>query len=55
MKFIKIKPFQETLNKGFCGPAVLKMVLRFYGIEKSERELAKLAGVAKVEAPMARH
>lgn len=27
-----------------CGPASLKMVLDYYGIEKSEGELAKLAG-----------
>lgn len=44
---INIKPFQETLNKGYCGPAVLKMVLRYYGIIKSEKELAKLAGTTK--------
>ena len=44
MKFLKIKPFQETLNKGYCGPAVLKMVLEFYGIKKSEKGLARLAG-----------
>lgn len=47
MKLLKIKPFQETLNKGYCGPAVLKMVLRYYGIEKSEKELAKLASATK--------
>lgn len=47
MKFLSIKPFQETLHKGYCGPAVLKMVLRYYGIEKSEKELAKLAGTTK--------
>lgn len=44
MKFLKIKPFQETLHKGWCGPAVLKMVLKFYGMRKSEKELARLAG-----------
>src|SRR6185436_19062514 len=47
MKFLKIKPFQETLNKGYCGPAVLKMVLEYYGIERSEKELAQLAGTTK--------
>ena len=41
-KFIKIKPFQETLNAGMCGPATMKMVLAYYGIEKSEKELARL-------------
>ena len=41
-KFIKIKPFQETLNRGMCGPATMKMVLDYYGIHKTEKELAKL-------------
>jgi len=39
---LKIKPFQETLNAGMCGPASLKIVLDYYDIEKSEKELAKL-------------
>lgn len=47
MKLLKVKPFQETLYKGYCGSAILKMVLKYYGIEKSENELAKLAGVTK--------
>ncbi len=47
MKLLKIKSFQETLHKGYCGPAVLKMVLEYYGIEKSEKELAKLARTSK--------
>lgn len=47
MKFLKIEPFQETLHKGYCGPAVLKMVLKFYGIRKSEKELARLAGTTR--------
>lgn len=41
---LKIKSFQETLNMSYCGPASLKMVLRFYGVERTEKELAKLAG-----------
>lgn len=41
-KNLKIKPFQETLNAGMCGPASLKIVLDYYGIDKSERELAEL-------------
>ena len=47
MKLLNVRPFQETLYKGWCGPAVLKMVLKFYGIQKSESELAKLAGTTK--------
>lgn len=27
---------------GFCGPASLRMILEYYGLEKSERELGKL-------------
>lgn len=44
---LKIKPFQETLNASMCGPASLKMVLGYYGIEKSEKELSKLCKVDK--------
>jgi len=44
---LKIKPFQETLNNGYCGPACLKIVLGYYGVEKTEKELAKMAGWEK--------
>lgn len=37
---IKIKPFRQ--KTGLCGPAVLKMILAYYGVEKSEHELAEL-------------
>ena len=39
-----VKPFQETLQAGRCGPASLKMVLAYYGVERTEEELAKLCG-----------
>jgi ABC-type bacteriocin/lantibiotic exporter with double-glycine peptidase domain len=39
---LSVKPFQETLHQGMCGPASLKMILDFYGIGKSEAELALL-------------
>ena len=42
MKILPLKPFQETLNASMCGPASLKMVLSYYGIEKTEQELAEL-------------
>lgn len=42
--FLSVKPFQETLHAGMCGPASLKMVLEYYGMEKTEEELAKLCG-----------
>jgi ABC-type bacteriocin/lantibiotic exporter with double-glycine peptidase domain len=37
-----VNPFQETLNQSYCGPATLKMVLDFYGVNKTEDELAEL-------------
>jgi len=44
---LKVKPFQETLRKDMCGPASLKIVLDYYGIEKSEKELAVLCKIKK--------
>jgi len=44
---LPVKPFQETLFKSMCGPVSLKMVFDYYGIEKSEEEIAKLAGVTE--------
>lgn len=41
---LPIKSFQETLHSGMCGPASLKMVLAYYGVEKTEKELAQLCG-----------
>ena len=38
---LNIKPFQETLNNSYCGPATLKILFSYYGINKSEKELAK--------------
>ena len=42
-KTLKLKPFQETLNASMCGPASLKIVLKYYGVEATEKKLAKLA------------
>jgi len=42
--FLKLKPFQETLGMSYCGPASLKIVLDYYAVEKTEKELAKMAG-----------
>jgi len=44
---LPVKPFQETLFKSMCGPASLKMVFDYYGIEKSEEQIAKLAQTIK--------
>lgn len=43
-RILSLKPFQETLRAGMCGPASLKIVLDYYGVEKTEQELAKLCG-----------
>jgi len=42
---LKVKPFQETLHADMCGPASLKIILNFYGLDRSEQELADLIGV----------
>jgi ABC-type bacteriocin/lantibiotic exporter with double-glycine peptidase domain len=44
---LPIKPFQETLHQSRCGPASLKMIFDYYGIEKSETEITKLCGAAE--------
>jgi len=41
LTMIKIKPIKQTKNY-LCGPASLKMVLSFYKINKSEKDIAKL-------------
>ena len=40
MKLLKLKSFRQS--PGLCGPASLKMVLEYYGIEKSEKELTRM-------------
>lgn len=37
---LAVKPFQETFRGSYCGPASLKMVLGYWGINKSEEEVA---------------
>ncbi len=39
---LPVQPFQETLHGGYCGPASLKIVMDFYGVYKSEEELAEI-------------
>lgn len=46
-KHLKLKPFQETLGMNTCGPASLKIVLDYYGVSKSEKELVMLVRVTK--------
>ncbi len=40
VKLLNVKPFRQTPRH--CGPASLKMVLKYYGISKSESELARI-------------
>lgn len=54
MELLSVKPFQETLGAGMCGPASLKMVFDYYGLpagrqglEKTEAEIAGLCGTMK--------
>lgn len=42
---LKIKPYEQK-RSGYCGPASLKIVLDFYGVKKSEKELAQMCGAA---------
>jgi len=44
---LKVKAFQETLHNDMCGPGSLKIVLDYYGVSKTEKELAKTAGWKK--------
>lgn len=46
-KHLNIEPFQETLNSGYCGPASLKIILSYYGIDLDEEELAKRTNTTK--------
>jgi len=39
---LNVKPFQETLYASRCGPASLKIVLGYYGINLSEKKLVRL-------------
>ncbi|MEK7078010.1 MAG: cysteine peptidase family C39 domain-containing protein [Patescibacteria group bacterium] len=44
---LDIKPFQETLYASRCGPASLKIVLDYYGINLSEKKLVGLTRTTK--------
>lgn len=53
VNLLKIKPYRQRTS-GLCGPASLKMVLAYYGVKKSEHELARLSRATcdrGVEAP----
>jgi len=42
---LKFKIFKQT--PGYCGPACARMVLNYYGIKKSEEELAQAIGATR--------
>ena len=48
MELLKLESFQETLHAGMCGPASLKIVLDYYGVDKSEQELAMLTNTTEI-------
>ena len=47
MKYLNVAPFQETLNAGVCGPASIKIVLAYFGVEKPEQELVAITNTDK--------
>lgn len=42
---LRIKPFKQS--PAHCGPASLKMVLAYFGVHATEKQIAKLAGTDK--------
>ena len=47
LNILPVKPFQQKVNQGTCGPASLKMVFEYYGVKKTEKELAKMCGTTR--------
>lgn len=39
---LKVKPFRQ--KPGYCGPASLKMVFDYFGLNSTEKEIAELCG-----------
>lgn len=52
-KLLNVKPFRQS--SGHCGPACLKIVLEYYGMHKSEKELARLVGSTAAKGVSAEH
>ena len=42
---LNVQPFQETLHADMCGPASLKIVLDYYGVDKTEKELTDTTAI----------
>lgn len=47
MKLLSVPNLRQT--PGYCGPCSLQGVLAYYGISKSEAELARLAGATRAK------
>src|ERR1700690_4180661 len=45
LNILPVKPFRE--KPGMCGPASLKMIFDYYGMKKSEKEIATMCGTTK--------
>lgn len=44
---IKLAPFEQS--RSMCGPAALKILLQYYGVDESEEELRRLTGATFAE------
>ena len=44
---LPVKPLLENSNEGLCGPASLKMVFDYYGVEVLIQEIAEVASTTK--------
>lgn len=53
MKFLDVKPFRQS--PGFCGPASLKMVLEYYGVERTEKEIGQLSKCTREKGTSAKN
>ena len=52
-KLLNVKPFRQTPR--YCGPASLKIVLEYYGISKSEKELVRMTRCTKRDGTKAKN
>ena len=50
---LKLKPYRREI-KYYCGPASLKIVLDYYGVSVSEKEIARIAGATTKEGASAK-
>lgn len=50
---LRVKPFRQ--REGYCGPACLKMIFSYYGLERSELELGRAARTSVSQGTHARN